>query len=257
MGIRDSFFSSSGMANDDIDSPDYGKPADEVTPPTTDQAKPTPRKAKTTRTPVEVSAPGLAGDLVAVGDLPAVGEIVDHQAELKELGKKIRSARRRLERVSQQAIESVLMLGEYLTDARRLLSEPKTGSYGKYLEQLGISRSLAQRCVTVYERFGNCASVTQNGFDLSACYALAKPSVPIEAVNDALERAEQGERVDTKAARVLISKHTTRKEKPAKPEKIVLELARGYVTLQPASNDTDLVGLLRDALEALKVRRAA
>jgi hypothetical protein len=83
----------------------------------------------------------------------------------------------------------------------------------------------------------------------TAAYLLAAPSVPDEARQDALERAEAGEEITTAVAREIVTGARRARKKPADPDKLSAQLDRTlerYLVRWPDEKLPDLARQLRE-----------
>jgi hypothetical protein len=112
--------------------------------------------------------------------------------------------------------ENIAQIGEKLTEVRARLHN---GGFNGWLEsEFGWSRRTAYNFIAVYEKFRDRANFAQLDIATSALYLLAAQSTPDEAVNEALGRAESGERITPAVAQDIIAAH-----KPAPPPSLPLD----------------------------------
>jgi 5-hydroxyisourate hydrolase-like protein (transthyretin family) len=80
--------------------------------------------------------------------------------------------------------------------------------------ELGLGRRRAFQILNVYERFGASAqyALADTDFHVSALYALAAPSVPDAARDEAIQKAESGEAISHAEAQELIRRHKEAEE---------------------------------------------
>lgn len=127
--------------------------------------------------------------------------------EVKSLEKHAKVICDTIERVRKTTAEGVMKLGAELSAAQQKLSNHGDGTFGKWCQQrCGISRVTANKAINVYKAF-DCKPSLQS-FDPTALYLLSSPSCPEEATTEAVERAEQGERITAKLARDIIKSHS-------------------------------------------------
>ena len=91
-------------------------------------------------------------------------------------------------------------------------------------EELGIAETMGRKFLSVYDKFTAKIAVTPGhyltGIQPSVLYMLAAPSTPESARDEALELAEQGEKLTTKEAKELIEAHKKIESLNAELEKL-------------------------------------
>lgn len=101
----------------------------------------------------------------------------------------------------RRSAQDVCDLGAKLIEVKDRLGD---GNFREWLRsEFGWSHMTAYRFIQVHERFGR-NNLLQVDVAPSALYLLAAPSTPEEAVDEALERAADGERITHAAARGII-----------------------------------------------------
>jgi len=90
------------------------------------------------------------------------------------------------------------------------------GAFGDWISQeFGMSHKTANRFMAAAEKFGKFDTVTKTP-DLpmmqSAIYLLSGDDVPEDAREEAVERAQEGERITKAVAQDIAAKHTTRRD---------------------------------------------
>lgn len=136
------------------------------------------------------------------------------------------SLRQRAERIRAYTKRYVLEVGKELVEARNELRHNKSGGFEGWVTlEFGWSRRTAYNFISVYESFGNCANFAQLEIADSALYLLAPASEV--ARNDAIERAEAGEKITYNIARDIIDAH-----KPLQPSSspVIREYAEAPLT---------------------------
>lgn len=97
---------------------------------------------------------------------------------------------------------NIIEIGKELLAAK---DEIPHGEFSKWVEhELSMQERTAQRFMAVARKFQDRRVI---GFDPTALYLLASPSVPDAAIDAAIETAEQGEQVDSSKAQELIEEH--------------------------------------------------
>jgi len=130
--------------------------------------------------------------------------------EAKSLEKHAKAICDTVERVRRTTAEGVMKLGAELTAAHAKLSNHGDGTFGKWCSlRCGLTARHARNMMGVCDTFKDREMISQSA-DPTALYLLSAPSCPEEATAEALERAEQGERITTKLARDIIKSHPPR-----------------------------------------------
>jgi hypothetical protein len=115
----------------------------------------------------------------------------------------------------KRAADELIKHGEILHDVQQLLSNHHNGTFGDWLNSVGLSRRTAYNAIAAYEHFGGCANL--HNLEVSAIYALT--SNP-DAKKRALKLADKGTKVTHAMAQKLIGDAT----KPAAAPPIEPEL---------------------------------
>lgn len=133
----------------------------------------------------------------------------DYSLIAEEHREKVRSAARDIKHRERRAVNDIAEIGKSLADVRDRL---EYGQFGEWIEQeFGWRKTMAYTFMNVAEALPKFGKV--ENFGLSALYQLSAPSTPDEAIEEANQIAENGQRVNHKIAKVLVDKH-----KPPKPE---------------------------------------
>ena len=114
-----------------------------------------------------------------------------------------------IRKLVKRAAQEVIDIGNYLIEVKEKLDY---GYFRAWLEaEFNWSPRTATRFMSVAQKF-TADSLT--GLDIlpSALYVLASPSATEEAVNEAMERARQGETIAEKTAKEIKAKHKALKE---------------------------------------------
>ena len=124
-----------------------------------------------------------------------------------------------IKRREHRAAMDIVEIGRSLIDVRDRLPY---GQFVPWLEtEFGWQKSMAYNFMAVAESFPKFGKV--ENFGLSALYLLSGPNVPDEAVTEANEVAERGERVTHKAAKAIVDRH---RPKPANASTVAVPIAR-------------------------------
>lgn len=98
----------------------------------------------------------------------------------------------------KRTLDNLSEMGEKFDEVRALLRHNKAGGFEAWYESEGFKRTFVYGCMDV---FNNLANLPENGrltFDISALFALAGPSTPVEARTEVIERAQAGEKITQK-----------------------------------------------------------
>jgi hypothetical protein len=112
--------------------------------------------------------------------------------------------------------------------------------------------------MTVVEQFGKTAKIAKLPIQPSAAYFLAAPSVPDEARQAAVEKAEAGEEITVAAAKEIVAeaknKRRPRRRKPVSAEKLGVRLVKTLRRYQErwTGDLSDLARHLREFADALE-----
>lgn len=102
------------------------------------------------------------------------------------------------------AAQNIFDIGGKLAEVRDQLQHNRAGGFEAWLAaEFGMSRRTAYNFIGVYERF-NRANFAQLDIAASALYLLAAPSTPDTAREEALRRAEAGERITHQKAKKIV-----------------------------------------------------
>ena len=130
-----------------------------------------------------------------------------------------------LKTLLRAAAQNIFDIGARLADVREQLQHNKEGGFEAWLDaEFGMSRRTAYNFIGVHERFANRANFAQLDIAASALYLLAAPSTPDAAREEALRRAEAGERITHQAAKRIA------KEAEPEPTEAQIEVARDLVS---------------------------
>jgi hypothetical protein len=134
----------------------------------------------------------------------------------KSLADKLRSAAERIREKVKRTVHYLIEVGNDLLEVKEALPH---GQFGAWLKaEFGWGERQARNFISVAERFGpKSAIIADLTFQPTAAYLLAAPSVPDEARDKAIERAEAGERITTIVAREIVA--AARKKKQHRRQK--------------------------------------
>lgn len=104
----------------------------------------------------------------------------------------------------KRSAQDIIEIGQKLTEVKARLGH---GNFGAWLEaEFEWSESAAQKLMSVAHKFKN-VNFTDLSIAPSALYMLAAPSTPDEAVDEAMQRAQNGERITYNAAKEIMSQY--------------------------------------------------
>ncbi|MEB2351839.1 MAG: DNA N-6-adenine-methyltransferase [Burkholderiaceae bacterium] len=110
-----------------------------------------------------------------------------------------------LKTLLRAAAQNIFDIGARLTEVRDQLRHNREGGFEGWLSaEFGMSPRTAYRFINVFEQFSNSANLAELDIAASALYLLAAPSTPDDARQEALRRAEDGERITHHTAQQLV-----------------------------------------------------
>lgn len=141
------------------------------------------------------------------------------------------------ERLEQRALRikmimarDVVEVGGELTGAREEFRHNKQGGFETWVKnRTGLSLATAYNCLDVHEQFGNLVNFTKLDIARSAQYLLAAKSTPPSAREEALHRAEAGEKITTKLAKEIIEAQQ-RAEEAEQKARVEIQHAHDHLT---------------------------
>lgn len=126
----------------------------------------------------------------------------------------------------RRAVMDIVEIGRALKEVNERLEH---GQFLPWIEQeFGWQRSMAYNFMAVADKFPKFGNLDNYG--LSALYTLSGPSVPEEAVAEARQMADSGQKVTHKAARALVDKHKSPTETPAQRSPLAVHPAESVAT---------------------------
>ncbi len=146
------------------------------------------------------------------GELVVVG--FNYDLLESKLADKVRSAADRIRERVKKTVEDIIEVGNDLLAAKEALPH---GQFLPWLKaEFGWSERSAQNFMSVAENFKS-AKIADSPIQPSAAYLLAAPSVPDEAREKAVEKAEAGEEITFATARKIVAE--ARKKKRPRRQK--------------------------------------
>src|SRR5262245_12062158 len=141
--------------------------------------------------------------------------LFDYDAVRPDLAARLRERAERIARREAGVRQAILDNGRDFAEARVELRHNKAGGFEGWVGHHGWSRAAAYNYIAAWEHFGNCPTVGQLMIDAKALYALAAPSTPEEAREEAIARAEDGEQITHAKAQEIIEEHCSSDDLPA------------------------------------------
>lgn len=188
------------------------------------------------------------------GELVVLG--FDYSPLEAKVAEKVRSAAEAIRQQLQNTLVSAIKIGQ------ELLAVKETLEHGQFLPWLqaefGWSQRTAYNFMSVAERF-EVARIANLQIPPTAAYLLAGPSVPDEARQVAVEKAEAGEEITTAVAKEIVAeakkKKRPRRQKSLPTDKLGLRLAKvleRYREKWKADDLAELACQLREFADALE-----
>ncbi len=140
---------------------------------------------------------------------------------------KVRSSAEKIRRTVQKTLDALIEVGQELLAVKEAVGH---GHFGPWLRaEFGWTDRTAQNLMSVAERFGaNTKLISDLTIQPTAAYLLAAPSVPDQARQAAIEKAEAGEAITVATAREIVAeakkKRRPRRQKTVPAAKLDLRL---------------------------------
>ena len=191
------------------------------------------------------------------GELVVIGFNYD-QLQTK-LADKVRNAADRIRERIKKTVEDIIEVGNDLLTVKEVLPH---GHFLPWLKgEFGWSERSAQNFMSVAEKFKS-AKIADLPIQPSAAYLLAAPSVPDEAREKAVEKAEAGEEITFAAAREIVAearkKKRPRRQKTMPADKLAGRLVSALERYRDRWDPKEMAELARrlrefaDSLESQK-----
>ncbi len=180
--------------------------------------------------------------------LTALGAF-DYSALAPQVAKDIQSAVQRIVVRVKQTVIDIIHIGKDLRAVKEALPH---GRFGAWLQaEFGWSERLAQNFLNVASRFGEHANaIADLRITPTAAYLLAAPSVPDEARECAISRAEAGEPITTAVAKCIIAESKEKGgDKSPSAEQLSAHLAKTLERHRDQWPPEELSGLARQLRE--------
>jgi hypothetical protein len=163
---------------------------------------------------------------------------------------RVRSAADRIRERMKKTVEDIIEVGNDLLAVKEALPH---GQFLPWLKaEFGWSERSAQNFMSVAEQFKS-AKIADLPIQPSAAYLLAAPSVPDEAREKAVEKAEAGEEITFATAREIVAEVRKRK-RPRRPrmvrtEKLAIRLVTVLERYRDRWDPKELAALARQLRE--------
>lgn len=140
-----------------------------------------------------------------MSDIIDVESRYDYSGLPVNVAKQVRSAADRIKKRLKRTVSDIIQTGLDLVAVKEQLSH---GEWGVWLEaEFEWKHTTAWKFMQVAEKFSQCENLNSLPVRPSALYLLAQPSVPDEARDEALDKAESGEPITVAAAKEIIASH--------------------------------------------------
>lgn len=127
----------------------------------------------------------------------------------KPVVRKLESCAVNIEKLRSKGVELIFAMGSELKTAHDELANHGDGCFGKWCkERCGITAQSARNYISVVDAFGDqdCKSLLQS-FTAESLYLLSRDTVPQDAIDKAIQLAEQGERITLAKAKEIRSEY--------------------------------------------------
>jgi hypothetical protein len=167
-----------------------------------------------------------------------------------KLANKVRTAADRIRERVKKTVEEIIEVGNDLLAAKEALPH---GQFLPWLRaEFGWSERSAQNFMSVAEKFKS-AKIADLPIQPSAAYFLAAPSVPDEAREMAVEKAEAGEEITIDTARAIVAaarkKKRPRRQKTMPSDKLAGRLVKVLERYRDRWDPRGLKALARELRE--------
>lgn len=140
-----------------------------------------------------------------MSDIINVESRYDYSGLPANVAKQARSAADRIKKRLRRTVTDIIQTGRDLIAVKERLSH---GEFGAWLEaEFEWKQRTADNFIAVAIKFANFANLDSLPIRQSALYLLAQPSVPDEARDEALAKAENGEPITVAAAKEIIASY--------------------------------------------------
>lgn len=136
----------------------------------------------------------------------------------------------------RQGLANMIEAGGKFAEIRELLSHNRRGGFESWISSKQMDRRTVYRIIDLHRAFATVPQMAQLDIAATAAYLLAAPSVPEAARQEAITRAEAGERITVPAAKAIIANNTSGVAHMADPDELkpdVIAWARTLSTADP------------------------
>ena len=167
-----------------------------------------------------------------------------------KVAEQVRTSADRIRGRVKKTVEDIIDVGHDLLAVKEALPH---GQFGPWLKaEFGWSERSAQNFMSVAEKFKS-AKIADLPIQPSAAYFLAAPSVPDEARQVAVEKAEAGEEITFATAREIVAeakkKRRPKRQKAVPADKLGLRLVKSLERYKERWNPKELPELARQLRE--------
>lgn len=142
----------------------------------------------------------------------AQGALFDYSALDPETRIVVQQKAGEIKTIAKRVQSDVIEIGQRLAEVKQRLNGKFTAWLEAELAELGWSERTAYNFIGVYQRFGSANFAIEN-VAVSALYALAAPSTPVEAVEEVKALADAGEKVTNAKAQEVIERVKAKRPK--------------------------------------------
>jgi hypothetical protein len=150
-----------------------------------------------------------------------------------------------------RTMQDILDIGRKFAEVRELLRHNKAGGFEGWIEAEGWKTRTVYNLIYIHESFANFAEIARLDMLVTVLFALAAPSTPKSAREEAVKLASEGQKLTVKDAKQIIASHKPQPPQPAEPPKdwmdtlIVgkhypVDRKRGVVIDEPFDSDQDV-----------------
>ena len=196
----------------------------------------------------------------AKSDLVVVEQRFDYSLLEAKVAQRMQTAAERIKEAVKRTTEGIIEVGNELLSVKDALPH---GQFGSWLRaEFGWTDRTDRNFMAVAERFGpKTEIISEMKIDPTAAYLLAAPSAPDEARENAIKRAEEGDRITTKVAKQILAKFrkkTARKGKALSAGKLGPRLTKVLERFRDRWNPKEAAELarqLREFADSLETER--
>lgn len=183
------------------------------------------------------------------GELIVVG--FDYSPLEAQVAERVRSSTEAIRQQVRNTMESAIQIGQELLTVKEALPH---GQFLPWLQaEFGWAERTARNFMAVDEQFGKSAIIADLPIQPTAAYLLAAPSVPDEARQVAIKKAEAGEQITVAEAKEIVAeakkKRRPKRKKLVPTNKLGLRLEKVLERYRERWNPDELAALARQLRE--------